>query len=90
MPRAETPTHYIAYGLDPDLENAMQQAVDETIDYINEVAGWKDTERAYSLTSMGVDFHVTQIVDQTKGIHSMIPKKVFKNVKDTYWYKPGK
>jgi acetamidase/formamidase len=90
MPRAETPTHYIAYGLDPDLENAMQQAVDETVDYINEVAGWKDTERAYSLTSMGVDFHVTQIVDQTKGIHSMIPKKVFKNVKDTYWYKPGK
>lgn len=87
MPRAETPTHYIAYGLDPDLENAMQQAVDETVDYINDVTGWKDTARAYSLTSMGVDFHVTQIVDQTKGIHSMIPKKVFKDLKRDYWYK---
>lgn len=88
MPRAETPTHYIAFGLDPDLENAMQQAVDETIVYINDITGWKDTERAYSLTSMNVDFRVTQIVDQTKGIHSMIPKKIFKELKHTYWFKP--
>ena len=87
MPRAETPTHFIAYGLDPDLENAMQQAVDETIDYIKEIRGWTDTARAYSLTSMGVDFHVTQIVDHTKGIHSKIPKSIFKDMKDTYWSK---
>jgi acetamidase/formamidase len=90
MPRAETPTHYIAYGLDPDLENAMQQAVDETVTYINDVTGWTGTEDAYALTSLGVDFHVTQIVDFTKGIHSMIPKAVFKNVKNNYWYKPAK
>lgn len=90
MPRAETPTHYIAYGLDPDLENAMQQAVDETVSYINDVTGWTGTEDAYALTSLGVDFHVTQIVDFTKGIHSMIPKAVFKNVKSNYWYKPTK
>ena len=88
MPRAETPTHYIAFGLDPDLENAMQQAVDESLDYIKEVTGWDDTARAYSLMSIGVDFRVTQIVDQTKGIHSMIPKSAFKNLKDTYWYRP--
>ncbi len=25
-PRAETPTHYITFGLDPDLDNAMQLA----------------------------------------------------------------
>jgi len=90
MPRAETPTHYIAYGLDPDLENAMQQAVDETVSYINDVTGWSGTEEAYALTSLGVDFHVTQIVDFTKGIHSMIPKAVFKNIKSNYWYKPTK
>lgn len=90
MPRAETPTHYIAYGLDPDLENAMQQAVDETVSYINDVTGWSGSELALPLSSMGVDFHVTQIVDFTKGIHSMIPKSVFKNIKQDYWYKPGK
>jgi len=90
MPRAETPTHYIAFGLDPDLDNAMQQAVDETLDYIKELENWDDTARAYSLMSIGVDFHVTQIVDQTKGIHSMIPKKVFKTLTDTYWYRAAK
>ncbi len=89
MPRAETPTHYIAYGLDPDLEPAMQQAVDETVSYINDITGWSGSDKALPLMSIGVDFHITQIVDQTKGIHSMIPKKLFKDVKNTYWYKPA-
>ena len=88
MPRAETPTHYIAYGLDPDLDNAMQQAVDETMSYINELTGWTDTSRSFPLSSIGVDFHITQIVDHTKGIHSMIPKKMFKTIKTGYWYTP--
>jgi acetamidase/formamidase len=87
MPRAETPTHYIAFGLDPNLDNAMQQAVDETVDYINELEGW-DQFHSLPLASIGVDFHVTQIVDQTKGIHSMIPKNLFKTLKNTYWHKP--
>jgi acetamidase/formamidase len=90
LPRAETPTHYIAFGLDPDLENAMQQAVDEAVAYINEVGGWQGTDRAIALASMSVDFHVTQIVDQTKGIHAMIPKSIFKNRRDTYWFKPAR
>lgn len=90
MPRAETPTHYIAFGMDEDLENAMQQAVDETVSYINDITGWTGSENALPLASMGVDFRVTQIVDFTKGIHSMIPKSVFKTVKNDYWYKPGK
>ncbi len=90
MPRAETPTHYMAFGLDPDLENAMQQAVDETVSYINDITGWTGSDKALPLSSIGVDFHVTQIVDFTKGIHSMIPKSVFKTVKNDYWYKPAK
>lgn len=90
MPRAETPTHYIAYGLDPDLENAMQQAVDETVDYINEITGWKGSDKALPLTSIGVDFHVTQIVDYTKGIHSKIPKYLFKTLPNNYWYQPAR
>jgi acetamidase/formamidase len=88
MPRAETPTHYIAYGLDQDLENAMQQAVDETVSYINDITGWTGSDKALPLASIGVDFHVTQIVDFTKGIHSKIPKKLFKNIPDNYWYSP--
>jgi acetamidase/formamidase len=90
MPRAETPTHYIAFGLDPDLENAMQQAVDEAVAYIGDVTGWEGTDRAIPLASMNVDFRVTQIVDITKGIHAMIPKAVFKDVRQDYWYKPAR
>lgn len=90
MPRAETPTHYIAFGLDADLENAMQQAVDEAVGYINDVQGWQGTDRALPLASMGVDFRVTQIVDHTKGIHAMIPKALFKGRRQDYWYKPAR
>jgi acetamidase/formamidase len=86
-PRAETPTHYITFGLDPDLDNAMQFAVDDMIDLMQELKGW-DMFRSMPLASMGVDFRVTQVVDGTKGIHAMIPKKLFVNDKNDYWYKP--
>jgi acetamidase/formamidase len=29
------------------------------------------------IASVAVDYHVTQVVDGTKGIHGMIPKKIF-------------
>ena len=32
---------------------------------------------AYSLASIAVSFRVTQFVDQTRGIHAMIPKRLF-------------
>jgi acetamidase/formamidase len=90
MPRAETPTHYIAFGLDPDLENAMQQAVDEAVTYIDEITGWEGSDRALPLASMSVDFRVTQIVDFTKGVHAMIPKAVFRQEHPSYWYTPSR
>ena len=66
----------------------MQQAVDETVSYINDITGWTGSQKALPLASIAVDFHVTQIVDFTKGIHGKIPKSVFKDMKNTYWYKP--
>ena len=39
-PRAETATHYITIGLDPDLDNAMQMASDETVELLEEIKGW--------------------------------------------------
>jgi acetamidase/formamidase len=29
------------------------------------------------IASVAVDYHVTQVVDGTKGIHGMIPKSIF-------------
>jgi acetamidase/formamidase len=86
-PRAETPTHYIAFGLDPDLDDAMTMAIHETHALLGEVAGL-DFYRAFALSSIAVDFRVTQVVDETKGIHSMIAKSLFLDDKSSYWFKP--
>ena len=85
-PRAENATHFIAIGLDPDLNKAMRQAITESIDYIGEINGY-DFLKAFTLSSIGVDFHVTQVVDGTQGIHGMIPKAIFKTKKFPYWSK---
>ncbi|WP_379654658.1 acetamidase/formamidase family protein [Pseudoxanthomonas sp. UC19_8] len=76
MPRAETPSHYIAFGLDPDLDLAMQQAIRQTNAFLRQEKGL-DFQRAFALASIGIDFRVTQVVDGVKGIHAMIPKRLF-------------
>jgi acetamidase/formamidase len=88
-PRAETPTHYLTFGLHSDLDDAMQLAVDDMVDFMHDLKGW-DMFRTIPLASMAVDFRITQIVDGTKGIHAMIPKSLFVNDKKDYWYKPAK
>lgn len=75
-PRAETPTHWITFGLDPDLDKAMQMAIRETNTFLGETKGL-DFNRAFTLSSIGVDFRVTQVVDDVKGVHAMIPKRLF-------------
>jgi acetamidase/formamidase len=76
-PRAETPTHWIVMGLDPNLEEAMKIAVRETVAFITGRFPKLSREEAYMIASIAVDYHVTQAVDGTKGIHGMIPKSIF-------------
>ena len=75
-PRAETPTHYILMGLNPDLDAASQMATREMIEFLVAEKGLSRDD-AYILASIGMDLHVTQLVDGTKGIHAMIPKSIF-------------
>ncbi len=81
---AETPTHFIAIGLDPDLTKAMKNATTNAINFIKDDLGYTFNE-ALSITSVGVDLEVTQVVDQTLGVHAMIPKAIFTNKKFPYW-----
>jgi acetamidase/formamidase len=75
-PRAETPDSYITMGFSSDLNRAAVQAVREMVEYLV-------TERhlaaddAYMLTSVAADLHVTQIVDGSKGVHAVLPKRIF-------------
>jgi acetamidase/formamidase len=76
-PRAETPTHYIAMGLNEDLDEAARLAVREMVDFL--VTEKKlSRDDAYMLCSLAADLHVTQAVDATKGVHATIAKSVFK------------
>ena len=76
-PRGETPMHWIAMGLDPDLDEALKMAVREAIEFLVSEKHLS-REDAYMLCSVGVDFNVTQAVDGTKGVHGMIPKSLFR------------
>jgi acetamidase/formamidase len=76
-PRAETPTHYITMGLNEDLDEAARMAVREMIDFLVTEKGMKRDD-AYILCSVAGDMRVTQTVDQTKGVHMMIAKSLFR------------
>ncbi|HWM82106.1 MAG TPA: acetamidase/formamidase family protein [Pseudolabrys sp.] len=74
-PRAETPTHFITFGLDPSLDTAAKQALRNMIDWVVEMTGIERSE-AYSLCSIACDLRVTQTVNNVKGIHAMIEKSI--------------
>jgi acetamidase/formamidase len=76
-PRGETPTHYIAMGVDKDLKEATKIAVRQAIELLHEVKGLS-REDAYQLLSVSSDVDVTQLVDGPYGVHVMIPKSIFK------------
>jgi len=71
VPRAITPTHYIALGLNEDLDDAAKQALREMIAWLVAMKGWTRSE-AYVFCSLACDLHVTQLVDGIKGIHAMV------------------
>jgi acetamidase/formamidase len=76
-PRAETPTHYIAMGLNEDLDEATRLATREMVDFLV-VEKKLSRDEAYMLCSLAADLHVTQAVDATKGVHATIAKSIFK------------
>jgi acetamidase/formamidase len=75
-PRAETPTHFITMGLNTDLDEAARMATREMIEFLVSTRHLSRDD-AYILCSLGVDLRVTQLVDQTKGVHAMLPKSIF-------------
>lgn len=76
-PRAETPTHYISMGTDVDLTKATRVAIQEMVDFIA-ATRHMDKHTAYQLTSLAADVAITQLVDNTMGVHVKLPKSIFK------------
>jgi acetamidase/formamidase len=74
-PRAETQTHHILMGFDPDLERATEIAIRETVEFLMERANLSSGE-AYSVISMAADLRITELVDGNVGVHVMVSKEL--------------
>ena len=72
-PFAETPTHLITHGFDPDLDRCAEQALRRMIVQIVTRTGIT-RDQAYALLSIAGDLHVTQVVNQHKGVHCLLAK----------------
>jgi acetamidase/formamidase len=72
-PFGETPELWLPIGLDPDLDQAMRNAVLAAIDFLNGELGMARAD-ALAYASADIDFAVTQVVDKTKGVHARIVK----------------
>jgi len=77
LPRAETATHLITFGLDADLDDAARQALHEMLEWLTQLTGISRDE-AYALASFAVDLHVTQTVNNIKGVHAMIERSILR------------
>jgi acetamidase/formamidase len=76
LPLAETPTHWITMGFGASLDRALDQALEQMINFLVQWLGL-EAEEAYVLCSIGVDFNVTQVVNQPmKGVHGLLPKGI--------------
>src|SRR5512140_108433 len=72
-PAAETPAHLITMGMDPDLDTAAKDALRRMVDSVVRETGLS-RNRALMLMSLVADVRVTQLVNENKGIHVMMPK----------------
>ena len=73
-PRAETPTHYITMGMDPDLDQCAVMALRDMIVLLGEKG--LSREDAYTLCSLAGDLRITQTVNGCKGVHMMMAKEL--------------
>ncbi|MGH9480621.1 MAG: acetamidase/formamidase family protein [Terriglobales bacterium] len=76
-PRAETPTQFISMGFDPDLTKATKLAIEQMIDFLSSTKGMSKAD-AYQLISVAGDVHDTELVDQSLGVHVLVPKAIFR------------
>jgi acetamidase/formamidase len=70
-PVARTESAWIALGFDADLDTAAEQALDGILDVIQKVFDVRRPQ-ALGLASVAVDLHVSQIVNDVKGVHAVL------------------
>jgi Predicted acetamidase/formamidase len=71
-PEAHTPAGFITFGFSPDLDEAMMIALETMIDRLQSDLH-VDRATAAALASVSVDLRVTQVVNETLGVHALLP-----------------
>jgi len=75
-PIARTSGAWLAFGFDEDLDLAAEHATATMLDLMERELGIERDE-AGALASVSVDLRVTQIVNQTKGVHAVLRDDAF-------------
>jgi acetamidase/formamidase len=71
-PEAHTPAGFITFGFSPDLDEAFMIALEAMIDRLQLDLSLERAE-ATALASVCVDFRVTQVANETLGVHALLP-----------------
>jgi acetamidase/formamidase len=71
MPVARIAGAWVSFGFDEDLDTASELALATMLDLIEREHGLT-RKRALALASVAVDLHVTQVVNQAKGVHAVL------------------
>jgi acetamidase/formamidase len=72
---AETPAGRVTFGFDADLNVAMGDALDAMVRWMLAILA-VDKSTALALASTSVDLRVTQVANQTWGVHALLPTGV--------------
>ncbi|HYK71835.1 MAG TPA: acetamidase/formamidase family protein [Pseudoneobacillus sp.] len=72
LPRANTPSGWITFAFNEDLNIATADALNEMVELMQEFYQIEKTE-ALALASVVVDLRVTQVVNGVKGVHAVLP-----------------
>jgi acetamidase/formamidase len=81
-PAAETPASLITMGMDPSLDTAAKDALRRMVDRVTQETGLSG-QRSLMLMSLVADVRVTQLVNEHKGIHVVMPKSALHKVIET-------
>jgi acetamidase/formamidase len=71
-PRAYTPSGWITFGLHEDLNEAAMVALAAMVDLMIELYDLT-RHQAFGLASLVVDLRITQIVNEVRGVHAVLP-----------------
>ncbi len=70
---AETPAGRITFGFSPDLNAAMGDALDAMLTWLQSIYGL-DKAATLAIASPVLDLRVTQVANQSWGVHALLPR----------------